>query len=214
MRLLTKRYIIESIYGEICPTCGEFNTKDHLTVFIFHHLNKKIKSIDASKLYHLPCTEIVRILEKERGGYICHNCHTVIHYKRIHLLEQVYDDKNVIEKVYDDYNNVNEKFTIIKDINSIVNPIEKSDYISENLEKYLCAVYELSQTGRDVTTLALRDYLKKKYSWSVIDFFKKNKAIKLFVDVKAGRPYRFILNDRGREAISLIYHFRDYFSSI
>lgn len=213
IRLLKKRFIIEHLYGESCPTCGEFNTKNHLTAFIFHHQDGNTKLNEASKIYHLPCSEIIRILDSEKGGYICHNCHTVIHYKRIHLFDQIFDDRSEVKKIISDYNNVNKKFTLIQKPKSFMNPLDKSIYVSENLERYLSAIYELSKAGNNITTSTLKNYLRKKYSFSVLDFFKRNEIIKLFVDIEPGRPYRFILNDKGRVAISLIYHFRNYYSS-
>ena len=50
-RLLKKRYIIETVYGEKCHICMEFNTKDHLTVFQFSHLDK---SNGSSTYFFLP----------------------------------------------------------------------------------------------------------------------------------------------------------------
>ena len=65
---LKKRYIIDHFYGEYCHICKEFNIREHLPVFHFHHVDDKIKTINASELFHLPCSEIVKILKK-----ICRN---------------------------------------------------------------------------------------------------------------------------------------------
>ncbi len=40
---LKKRYILDFIYGGVCPVCGEFNTRNHLPVFEFNHTHELSK---------------------------------------------------------------------------------------------------------------------------------------------------------------------------
>lgn len=213
---IKKRYIIECVYGEYCPTCVEFNTKKHLSAFHFNHEDKKTKNIEASNLYSLhSCSEIVKILEQERGGYICSNCHTVIHYEKFHLLDEIYENKNVVKRILEDYNSVSKNFTIIHYNSSLVgNPLKKNFKITESIERYLTAIYEITKSGHDVTVYTLAEYLKISSSSISNYFYKKKNVITQFVDIIAGRPTKYFLNNNGIETILLIYHIRDYYNSL
>lgn len=213
---LKKRYIIESFYGEYCPTCREFNTKRHLSAFHFNHKDKKLKNVNASDLYSLySCSEIVKILEKERGGYICSNCHTVIHYEGLHLLDKIYEDKKIVEKILKDYGFVSKNFTLIHNDDSLIrDPLNKTLKITESIERYLTAIYEISKSGRDVTVYSLADYMGISSSSISNYFYRKKDVITQYIDIKAGRPTKYVLNNKGRECVSLIYHFRDYYNSL
>ncbi|MHA2007416.1 MAG: hypothetical protein ACXABO_06725 [Promethearchaeota archaeon] len=213
-KYLKKRYIIEQLQGKVCPGCREFNTKEHLSSFVFHHINEKTKSVNPSKIYYLPCSEIAKLLRREKGGYICHNCHTVLHYKRIHLFGEIYEDRNLVKAVNDDYNDIYKNYSLIQKVDFIKDPLRKSALVTRNIEKYVLAIDKLSKAGIYATSLALKDFLGLKSSKVVLSFFKGNKFIKLFVEIEKGRPYRFSLNDRGKEVISLLSHFRDFYSSL
>jgi hypothetical protein len=218
VRKLKKRYIIELTFGGYCPTCREINSKNHLPTFDFNHKNNENKTINASDLYTqtLPCSKIVQILEKEQGGYICTNCHTVYHYKYLHLYKEIYGDKIIIQKVLTDFNNVQKKFRLLRSINIIKNPLEKSDIITKNIEKYLTAIYELSKSGNEVTHKMLSSYLGLTRQ-TISAFFsvsKKNSFFRQCVEIKnrgPPTPINYILTDKGRETISLIFHFRNYY---
>ena len=166
----------------------------------------------------LPCSEIARILRKEIGGYICKNCHTVFHYKHLHLLNEIYKDQNVANKVLTDFNNVLKSFKIIQSIDMIEDPLKKSDIITPNIEKYLTAIYKISESGREVTNRTLISFLRLKRQ-TISAFFNKNEKNNYFrncVDIINGdppTPTRYILKDKGKEIISLIFHFRDYYKN-
>jgi len=221
VKKLKKRYIIEYFYGEICHTCEEFSTKEHLPAFHYHHKDDRIKSCNASDLYDTnSCSEIVRILSQEKGGYICANCHTVISYKYIHLINKIYENKNDVKRILDDYNNVLEKFTLIHKIEGIRTPLRKksSHFNERGFVRYLDAVYELINSGREATTPALMNYMGLNDS-SIFGFFRRWKSglFNQYVKITAGKsriPHKYILTDIGETSISLIHHFRDYYSSI
>jgi len=219
VRKLKKSYIIERLYGEYCHTCGEISIKKHLTAFHFNHLDEGTKSVEASDLYNIySCSKIVRILEQEKGGYLCSNCHTVIHYKYFHLLDKIYEDKKVIKKILDDYNRVSKKFTPIHSKGLLIgDPLKKSIYINKSVERYLTAIYEISKSGLDVTNSTLVDYMGIERP-NILNFFKiKSDFIKQYVDIIVGtrhNPTIYLLKDKGRKAISLIYHFKKYYNSI
>ena len=215
---LRKRYVVELVHGTYCPACGEFNTKEHLTAFHFNHENKKRKSINASDLYDLPCSKIVQILEKERGGYLCSNCHSVIHYdKYIPLLDKIFKDNNVVNKILEDYERVSKKFTVISSIKLIRDPLKTSKKNYDSLERYLTVIHEISKSGLVVITSALADYLKISIS-PVHNFFRNwGVFIRRYVNIIVGQgssQSRYILTDEGKEIISLIYHFKNYYKSL
>jgi len=61
-RKLKRKFIIESYYGDFCPTCKEFSTKKFLPAFVGHYFDEKIKTVKFSILYDLSCSEIVQII--------------------------------------------------------------------------------------------------------------------------------------------------------
>ena len=218
VRKLKKKYIIECLYGTYCSTCGEISTKEHLTAFEFNHKDEDTKTVNASDLFTqtLSCSEIIKILKQEIGGYLCSNCHTVFHYKHLHLLDEIYEDRNVTNSVLTDFNIVVRNFKLIQNIDSIKDPLEKSDIITPNIEKYLTAIYKITESGQEVTNRALRDYLGLSRQ-TITDFFTKNMSNSFFrqcIDIINGTapmPTKYILNVKGRKVVSLIFHFRDYY---
>ena len=213
---LKKRCIIRS-YGIYCPTCGEFSIIEHLPVFHFMHFSKENKTVNASDLYsYYSCSEIAQILEQEMGMYICSNCHTIFDYEKFHLLDKIYEDKNIVKEIFDDYNDVSRKIRPFHSTSSIGDPLKKSSLISSEIEQYLTAIYEISKSGRHVTHYTLADYMGI-HPTSVFNFFNRNDIIRQYVNIKIGRanyPSKYILNKEGREAISLISHIRDYYRQL
>ena len=214
---LRKRYIIDHRYGESCHICKEFNTREHLPVFHFHHEDDKIKTINASELFHLPCSEIVKILEKEKGGYICANCHMTLQYISINSLDKIYDDSNIIKKIYKDYDEINRNFLKIKSNTSILDPLDKSIKIFDSFERYLTAIYKISESGQKVNSTLLKKYMNLDLS-TIHKFFRRNEVIiKNFVDVStdtSSNSNSYKLTEEGKKAIHLIFQFKKYYASI
>jgi len=214
LRKLKKKYIIEKIYGGYCPTCGEFNTTEHLSAFSFHHQDGESKKYEASQLFHLSCSEIVQRLQKENGGYICPNCHSVFHYTNIHLLDKIYEDKNTVKKIIRDYDNIRKKFTLIRyDKTLIKNPLKTDIKITGNIEMYLTGIYKISELKNEVNSIDLADYLGLTRQ-DIYDFFKRNNFIKKYINIIMGtlpNPFKYSLTDEGKKIISLMLHFKDYY---
>ncbi len=87
--------------------------------------------------------------------------------------------------------------------------------ITPNIEKYLTAIYKISELGHEVTNRALRNFLGLSRQ-TITDFFTRNSFFRLCVDIVKGTaptPTKYILNDKGRKVISLIFHFRDYYTN-
>ena len=218
---LKKRFIIEHYYGEYCHICGEFSTRENLPAFQFAHLEEELKSIDASSLYKsFTCSEVARILIEEKGGYICGNCHSVLHNdKLLPLLDKIFKDRVLIKKIKADYNHVKNNITLIsKDNskNSIGDPLKTSSKIYDSLERYLIAIYEISELGEEANTPTVANYLKISNS-PVHNFFKKwRNFLKPYIKIKIGlgsKPSIYILTEKGKEIVSLLIHFRNYFLS-
>ncbi|TFG22642.1 MAG: hypothetical protein EU529_09920 [Promethearchaeota archaeon] len=218
---IKKKYIIELIYGPYCHTCGEINTIKFLPSFAFAHLNSEMKTINASRLYDkgLTCIEILRILKKERGAYICANCHTVFDYKDFNLFKIIYDNNVDYKTALNDYKRVQEKFTIIQNIVNAKNPLDKSINISEVFEWYIIAIYKMLEANYDVTPKTLGDYMNIHPN-TVHEFFKDKEIrtrdfLEQYVQIIDGippHPTHYYLTDKGYELVKLIIHFRDYYS--
>ena len=221
-RYIKKRYIIEYFYGEFCHTCREFRISKHLPAFTYHHKNEETKTVNISKVYHLPCSEIIRIIEKEEGGYICSNCHRILHHNKfIPLLNEIYDHKNNVRQVFNDYNRVTREFAPIDCVDSAIrNPLIKPTLDTDGFMKFLIAIYEISKSGRDATNISLKEYLEYKDKSSIISFFSRRyDVMRQYVGIIRGtrskaNPTKYYLNDNGKNAVSLIYKFRDYYRAI
>ena len=97
--------------------------------------------------------------------------------------------------------------------------MKKDGKITDSLTEYFLAIHEISKSGRDATTSTLEQYMDLTKN-SIYSFFQRNLFIEKYVDIKIGspgwngHPTTYTLNEGGKNAVSLIYHFSDYFSSI
>jgi hypothetical protein len=215
IKKLKKKGIIEFLYGRFCHTCSEISTNKFLPAFHFCHQERESKTVNASDLFDLPCSEILQILEKENGGYICSNCHSVIdHGNYIHLLDKIYENNKIIKKITDDHDSISKKFAPIKKNQIFIRDfLKKVSIIQDSFERYLTAIYEISNSGQDVTTPALKEYLSFNSSTVLSFFTRRSKIIKRYVNIEVGRPTKYFLNDRGYGLIELIYHFKKYYNN-
>lgn len=218
-KLLKKRYIIESIHGEKCHICGEFDTKNHLTSFQFNHVDEKNKSIKPSRISkHLSCSDIVEILKKEDGGFICSNCHTVLHNEKyLQVLDKIYDNKEIIKKVKENFEIANKKFTPLSKISfKLDNPLEKSKKVSDSLYVYLTAVFECSKLNKEVNNHNLTKYLGYSSETTIKRYFKRNLDIirdYIKISEKEDREiYR--ITKQGLLAVQLMNYFKNYYSIV
>jgi len=226
VRYLKKRYLIEQYYGKVCHSCGEFPLFDYLPSFDFHHysgkkfqnnpyLHSKIK--DASQLFiqSYTCSEIAQILEYEKGGFICRNCHNVLEYKLdfLDLLEEIYHKKNIIQAIRDDYNSTNQKFQIFHTPPSIKNPLSINTQITETYEKYLNAIYDLTHQNRIITIANLAQKLDCNRSTVLGILKEKEDFFNIFLNKEIGknRLKIFILTERGNNYIELILYLKEYY---
>lgn len=222
---LKKRYIIDQIYGGICPACGEFNTKEHLPAFEFNHLyelrklmpkeREKFRKRKVPDLYFFPCSKLVKELEKERGGFVCRNCHFVIH-EDISRVDKIYDDQNIIREVLIDHKNTIKKYKqnliYIKD--SIKNPLTAENEKYRALMDYLFALFEISKEKGVVTSIDLMNKMGRDSS-NISRFFRGRKDIlEKYGRIVVGKPTKYYMNDEGKRIVRLMYYFRDYYSNL
>jgi len=96
--------------------------------------------------------------------------------------------------------------------------LKTSKRIHGSFERYLTAIFEISNSGQEATTTSLMNYMGIKNNITILNFFKKNSNfINPYVDIIIGRahnPTVFILKSKGKELINLIYYFRDYYQSL
>jgi len=218
---LKRRYIINLLYKGICPICEEFNIMHHLPVFQYHHFDKNKKTIDAYDLYSnkLPCSEIVRILEREYGGYICGNCHTILEFtKDVNTLNRIYDNPEIVRKILNDYNRAFNKFKFIFFNDKLIeDPLKKTQKISDNINKYLLAIDNIITNENDANNKSIAKYLKLNNStvrhtinhrWGVFNQFLN------FYQISKNQLKSYYFTAYGKKAISLIKKFRNYYKQL
>ena len=191
-----------------------------LMAFDFHHLFNDFEKIKAHELYDtLPCSKIATILIQEKGGYICSNCHSVIGAELIHLISDIFDDKNIIKRIQQDINFSHSKFTSMNEIShiSIKSPLKKVLDINETFERYLNAIYILSNSKKEVTISDLKSFTGIS-SGPIHRFLNKDSSIlKQSIKIKndgAPKPIKITLTEKGREILSLLYQIKDYYNSL
>jgi hypothetical protein len=192
---LKKRYIIDRIYSGICPTCGEFNTRDHLPSFEFNHFYEILKLSPEERERYIrirkkanriikdfSCSKAVKKLEKQKGGYVCRNCHSVIHEK-ISKVNEIYNDPNITRKILANKENTIRKYkqSLIRSTVSIKDPLKVETKKHKALMNYLIALFEISERTQDgVTRVELANKMGRDTSNNISDmgrFFRRRKNI-------------------------------------
>ena len=227
---LKKRYIIELVYRGICPTCGEYNSKDHLPSFHFSHFyelneislkeRQRREGNKISEAYRIfSCSELVREMESQRGGYVCGNCHFVIHTK-IELINKIYDDKNIIKAVINDRDRTIKKFeqNLMCHSKLIKEPL-KLDMRQESLSlmKYFFALYEISEEKGEITCLDLEKKLNISRSAILKFFTKRKKLLEKYGNIIPARgriPLKYYMNDDGKKLVRLMTYFKQYYKNL
>ena len=224
---LKKRHIIELVNEGICPACGEFNSKDHLPSFHFNHFfelseialeeRRRREDYKITELYRtFSCSELVREMERQKGGYVCGNCHFVIHTK-IELINKIYDNKNIIKLVINDRNKTIKKAkqNHIYSLRSIKDPL-KLDMKQESLSlrNYFFALYEISEEKGVITSIDLEEKMNISRV-SILKFFTKRKELLEkygnIIPARGRIPTKYYLNDDGKRIVRLMHYFKNYY---
>ncbi len=227
---LKKRYIIELVSGGICPTCGEYNSKDYLPSFHFSHFHelneimpeerRRREENKIRELYRtLSCSELVQEMESQKGGYVCGNCHFVIHTK-IELINKIYDDKNIIKAVINDRNRTIKKYeqNLIHSSKLIKDPL-KIDMRQESLSlmNYFFALYEIPEEKVEITSLDLEKKMRISRS-AILKFFKKRKELLEkygnIIPARGRIPLKYYMNDDGKKIVRLMNYFKKYYKNL
>ncbi len=216
---LKKRYILELLYDGVCPICREFNIRDHLPAFDFHHFDESRKSLEAAFLFRsdISCSDIVKKLEAERGGYICRNCHTTFVFERKdqEIINKLYDDDTFRKLVNEDIKRLQDQFKFLKYDPSIGNPLGKDSPLFDQNIDYLFAIYEIIKSGNEATNKTIANYLN--VSEDSVRATMRNELFNDFLEIeqmgeKSQKKYKF--NKKGEITIELMSHFRDYYSAL
>ena len=228
---IKKRYIIDLLYGGVCPVCKEFNSNDHLRAIDYNHLyelknltpeerekRKENRLISLYKKYS--CSEVVREMQKKyhKGGYVCHNCHTVIHTD-LELAAKIYDDPNVFKKIRKDKEDAIKiyKQNLIHNTELIKNPLKSEIVKFKAFMKYLIAIFRIMEEKGEVSTVDLANEMGKNDSSTIRSFFRRRKSnlekygTIVFGDSK--NPTRFFMNEEGKNLIKLIFYFKSYYEN-
>jgi len=231
--LLKKRYFIDLLYGGICPICGEFNTKDHLTVFDYNHFYKKNELIPKGKekgkrikindLFILPCSKIIKEMEKDyyKGAFICCNDHMVIHESSSGI-DKIFDDKNMLRKVLEDNEDTIKRYkqSLIHNMKNkilIKDPLNLKGIKRRPLMKLLMTLFEISEEKGVVNTNDIMNNTKLSKSAVGYLFQVKREFLKNYGELIIGKghtPTKYYMNDEGRRIIRLIYYFRDFYRNL
>ena len=213
---LKKRDIIDQIYNGSCPICKEFNTKDHLPAFEFHHIdeisnNKRI----IPNLYNSSCSEIANEIEKEKGAFICRNCHFTIH-DNIHRIDKIFENDITRRRAYKDYEicvkNYKKKF--FTSATKIKDPLNANYKKYKALYVYLDAIFQISVEKGSVSIKDLRNRLGKNIS-NIYHFFQKRKdLLEKFGTIVREDSIKYYMNKEGKNFMELIYYFRDYYKNV
>jgi len=227
---LKKRFIIENVNGGVCPACGEFNIRDHLPSFHFNHFyesseitpeeKRRREEYKITELYRtFSCSELVEEMERQKGGYVCGNCHFVIHTK-IELIDKIYDDKNITKEVINDRNKTIKKFeqNLICSLKSIKDPL-KLDMRQESLSlmNYLFALYEISEEKGVITSLDLQEKLKISRTSSLKFFAKRKELLEKLGNIIPARgciPVKYHMNIDGKRIVCLMHYFKEYYQNL
>lgn len=133
-------------------------------------------------------------------------------------MDEIYENKELVRKICEDVDCVKKNFTHIHSNKLKVNePLKKEFRSTGRIEKYLTAIDEISKKGDEVTISRLSRYMGIKVL-SISNYFYRSKdIIKRYITVKSGtknKPTKYFLSEMGKDALSLINHFREYFKSI
>jgi len=222
VRLIKKRYILEISNNELCPICGEFNTKDHLPVFAFNHLHKlgdltlkkrdKERNLRKKNLYKLPCSEISKELERQEGGFICANCHMTYHTDVL-LVDKIFDDQDISKRVKVKIGRVHTKFINNLFYNSdVIGDIFQLNFqMKRSFIDYFFTFSSLLKENKviNVNNVANKLGLSNSTVWS---FFSKRKNILekygTILKGSSNNPTEYHLNNYGIIILRLFHYFK------
>ena len=165
-------------------------------------------------------------MKSQKGGYICRNCHRVIH-ENISLVNKIYDEQNIIRTVLKDIENTIKyyKQSLICSTELIRDPLKLELKKYRPFMEYLIALFEISERKRilkieqgGVTRKDMLDYLGYiKYG----NIFEKRNVSEKYVEIvnrkisRGGKPTKYYyINDEGRKIVRLMYYFRDYYRNL
>ncbi len=228
---LKERYIIDIIYEGICPVCGEFNTREHLFAFEFNHLYelrklspekrkefKNIKKRPRQILERFPCSEAVRELEVQEGGFICRNCHAFIH-EDMTIVDKIYDDQDVLRSVYEDNRKSIDRYNenLISGIELVEDPLKSGVMKFKAFTDYLFRFFKIMEEKGEITTGDLASD-KKCDRRTVNKFFREREDdLEKYGTIKFGdnrNQTRFYMNEEGKNIVRLLKYFEQYYQNL
>lgn len=225
IQFIKKKYIIDIIYDGTCPICKEFNTNDHLLTFTFNHLHmlnnlkpetRKIEQkMRETNLYKLSCSEIVKELKRQIGGFICANCHMFFHTD-ILFVDKIFDDQNISKIVKEGIEKVHNKFNenLIKSTEAIRDILKLNFRMKRSFIDYFFAFSDILKENKVIHKNNIMDKLGVSSS-AVMNFFSKRRSIleKYGCIITGGsrNPTEYHLDNYGIAILKLMQYFRDYY---
>jgi hypothetical protein len=223
VKRLKKRYIMHRFSKEKCLGCKEFNIFDHLTVFSFHHKSKELKKHMASRLYSLTCSEILKILNDESGGYLCSNCHMVLHNFNVNIMEEILENNKILENFKKDISRVRENFQKIE-INelNIHDPLNKEIYVSKKMSNYLLAIYRINKNEQIATNKTISNILGLNSGsvHSYLNITHKEDFFREYININQAKrgglhkPSTYLLTEKGIKLVKQLINIRRFYESL
>jgi hypothetical protein len=162
-------------------------------------------------------------MEIEEGGYVCANCHTIIH-EDISVVNKIYDNPKIIQKIILLKEEIIKRYrqNLIHNTESIGNPLKREVRQSKTFLSCLFALFEITEEKKrkcedeGVIRTEIMDYLGLN-SWS--DVFERRELSKRYIEsvyVKSvpNKPKKYYLNYEGKKIVRLFYYFKDHFENL
>jgi hypothetical protein len=222
---IKKKYIIDVIYNGLCPICKEFNTEDHLMAIAFHHLftleelspdervkERKKRDMD---LYNLPCSDIVSELEKQIGGYICGNCHMILHSNDL-LVNGIFNDQNKSALVQQYIETAEKRFNnnLIRNTKKIRDILSLDFRMKRSFIDYFFAFSDILKENKIININSIIDKLGVSSSTVNSFFLKRRSLLEKYGSIIIGKSYRpteYHLNNYGITILRLLQYFKVYY---
>ncbi len=150
-------------------------------------------------------------MERQQGGYLCSNCHRVIHTD----INNVYEDQDISKLALKDYRNTlsKHKQNLVRINELIGDPLELNVYVTRDFVNFIFALYEISEKNGVVTP---NDLVNRQRGRTAVNSFfriRKNVLVKYgeLITGSDGSPIEYRMNNEGKRIVRLMKYFERYY---
>jgi hypothetical protein len=191
----------------------------------FHHLftleelspdervkERKKRDMD---LYNLPCSDIVSELEKQIGGYICGNCHMILHSNDL-LVNGIFNDQNKSALVQQYIETAEKRFNnnLIRNTKKIRDILSLDFRMKRSFIDYFFAFSDILKENKIININSIIDKLGVSSSTVNSFFLKRRSLLEKYGSIIIGKSYRpteYHLNNYGITILRLLQYFKVYY---